>query len=368
MLDLEGLEEIETDQWPKMMARIGEALRRAAIEGHAAQISDNRYSIIHDIAKSPEHLKATIEAIIKDIAPPDKNIEIITKTLRTDLDKLSTQEAARGLFYIITEFEKEGWDTDIESLSAGLANVNNDTNKAEEFKRIVEKLDFEMRFQPVVDLETKEAHHYEALSRFPRGEAREWVMFGEDTGMAPAFDLAAVQKVMNFIHYKAGVTRTRFAINLSLKSIEGQKFYKKLNEILAKRDFAKRILFEFTGSGHIENIKKTLAFIQALQKAGYEIGLDDFEANPKSFELLQKLKPDYVSIHAKYSRRFLQSHKDETAIRDINKHCRENNIITIAKHIENPEQAEALRELGINYGQGFLFGKGETKPSYVPKK
>lgn len=359
---------IPDENWSQMITQISNFLQEESIGGHAAaEFGNNKYSIIHDSQKDTAALKEKITALSKELDPAGQGIEVSTKTLEADLRTISSQEAARALYYTLNEFEKNGMDINIDTLSSSLKTlVSDNTSKIDQLKKIIEQADFDIYFQPIVNLKTKEAKHYEVLSRFKKGETQDWIMFGEDVGLAPVFDIAVVERTMNFIHYKAGVTRTKFSINLSGKSIQDQKFFTKLTEKLAKRDFAKRILFEITESTQITDLKKVNSFIHELQKAGYEIALDDFGAGAASFEYLQQLKVDYVKIDGKYIRKILNSSRDEVMIRGLVKMCKDLNTKVIAEFVETQEQADLLKEIGVDYAQGFLYGKAEPKPSYVP--
>jgi EAL domain-containing protein (putative c-di-GMP-specific phosphodiesterase class I) len=84
-------------------------------------------------------------------------------------------------------------------------------------------------------MKTKEATHYEILSRFESGDTQEWIRFGEDAGLAPDFDLAVCERAINHIKFKAGNTRTKFSIDISGQSISDEEFCEKLKEQLAKQ-------------------------------------------------------------------------------------------------------------------------------------
>ncbi len=260
---------IPDENWSQMITQISNFLQEESIGGHAAaEFGKDKYSIIHDSQKDTAAIKEKITALSKELDPAGHGIEVSSKTLKADLRSISSQEAARALYYTLSEFEKNGMDINIDTLSSSLKTlVSDNTSKIDQLKKIIEHADFDIYFQPIVNLQTKEAKHYEILSRFKKGETQEWIMFGEDVGMAPVFDLAVVERTMNFIHYKAGVTRTKFSINLSGKSIQDPKFFIKLTEKLAKRDFANRILFEITESTQITDLKKVNSFIRHSKKA-----------------------------------------------------------------------------------------------------
>lgn len=368
VFDFGDTDKIAEEHWTEIIGEISDYLQEQSIGGQpAAELGEGKYSVLHDEKISAGIMEEKISAITKEIDPDGEGLDISSKTIKTDLSSLSSQEATRALFYTINEFEKSGTDLTIESLNAGFKTfVSANSQKLQEFKNVIERVDFDIHFQPIVNLETKAAKHYEVLSRFGNGDTQEWIMFGEDVGLISKFDLAVVERTMNFIHYKAGTTRTKFSVNISGKSIEDAEFFEQLQEQLERRDYANRIMFEITESSRITDLKKVGRFIGDLQSAGYEIALDDFGAGAASFEYLQRLNVNYVKIDGKYVRNLLKSNRDEVMIRNLVKMCKDLGTKTIAEFVEEDEQAELLQEIGIDYGQGHLFGKARPKPDYVP--
>lgn len=360
---------IPKDAWPSMLGKIANLLNKESINKKAAaQLSDHLFTIIHNNKKDIEGLRLEIENITKEADPEQNGVEVKIKTIDSNLNIIKPHEASRALHHTLNDIATSGTDTVVETLDKATQKlVIENKSKIKEFTQILDRLDFDLRFQPVVDLRTREAHHYETLCRFKTGNTHDWIMFCEDIGMAPQFDRALTEMAMNFVHYKAGVTRTRFSINISGKSIEDPKFFKSLQEILHKRDLVNRVMFEITGVNQVRDLTRLRSFVQDLQSEGYEIALDDFAFGPRSFEFLQKLSVDYVKTETKCLRHILQSDQAEAIMRDIVKLCKDLNTKVIAKPIETEEQVELLKKLGIGLGQGYLFGKPENRPSYVPK-
>ena len=369
IFEFEKTQTLPEEDWQKIVDELSEFLKEESIGGKAAaEIKDGQYSLLHDSSKDPAELEKKIAEISKNIDPAGEGIEVSSKTIKADLDELSGREAARALFYTINEFDKPGADLTIETLGEGLKKlVTSNEQKLKDFKNIIERIDFDIHFQPIVNLETKEAGHYEVLSRIRNDNIQEWVMFGEDVGLAANFDLAVIERTMNYIHYKAGTTRTKFSVNISPKSIEDETFFARLTKQLSERDFRTRLMFEITESTRILDLVKVDEFVKNLQKDGYEIALDDFGAGAASLEFLQSLRVNFVKIDGKYIRRMLNSEKDTALVKNIVKACHNLKTKVIAEFVEEQAQADALAEMGVQYAQGFLYGKAESKPDYTPR-
>jgi EAL domain-containing protein (putative c-di-GMP-specific phosphodiesterase class I) len=228
-----------------------------------------------------------------------------------------------------------------------------------------------MYFHPIVDLNANyEATHFEILSRFlDGGSTLEWVVFAEDIGMAPDFDMAVLERAINYLKYKSSGRRSRFAINVSGQSIQNEQFFEQLREKLKIQEgLSERLIFEITESSRIEDLQKVAKYLNILRGDGFKVCLDDFGAGSASFQYLQALEVDFLKIDGEYTRRILTSERDMAMIRSLVSMCRDLEIKVIAEMIEEEEQIYRLRHLGTDYAQGFIFALPTPKPEYTPPK
>ena len=123
-------------------------------------------------------------------------------------------------------------------------------------------------------------------------------------------------------------------------------------------------MFEITESTTIQDLDMVNHFIRILQDEGYKVCLDDFGAGSASFQYLHQLNVDYVKIDGSYTRKLLSSERDAIMLKNLSQMCMDLNIKVIAEMVEQEEQAERLRNMGIGYGQGYLFGKAKPSPEY----
>lgn len=355
--------------WHKMLGSVTNFLQSQSVGGNAAaEIADGRYTVIHEKGIDGNFIRDQIQALSQENDPTGNGIEVHAKTISSDLSTLSDHEAARALVYTINEFERKGTKLTIESLNSGLESyVEANAQKIKEFQGIVQRLDFSLFFQPIVNLETMEVSHYEMLSRFNKGDTMEWIMFGEDIGMAPDFDLAVCERAINYISFKGGGSRTKFSVNLSGQSVENDAFLGKLEQQLAKgKNLHERMMFEITESSQIKDLDKVNRFIEKLQAAGYKIAMDDFGAGSASLQYLQKLNVDMVKIDGKYVRKLLTSQRDAAMVRNITRMCKDLGVSVVAEFVEDQPLADALRDMGVEFGQGYFFGKAESAPTFRP--
>lgn len=363
----EHKDRIGEQNWNRFLQTIGDILIAQSFDGYAAaHLSEGRYGLMHDAQINAAVLRGQIAALTMEQDPSGQGIKVRSKTITSDLETLDERDAARAIVYTLREFERKGTGLTIETLNSGFESyVAANAQKIKEFQNFIERSNFTLHFQPIVDMETRELSHYEVLSRFDHGNTHEWIMFGEDIGMAPEFDMAVCDRAINHILFKAGGTRTKFSINLSGQSIEDENFCRTLRMKLDKhKDLSERLMFEITESTHIRNIDRVGKFVSDLQKKGYKIALDDFGANASSFQYLQRLNVNYVKIDGKYIRKLLTSQRDISIVKNLAQMCKELRIDVIAEFVEEESQLVMLSDMGIQYGQGYLFGRPKSTPEY----
>jgi len=141
----------------------------------------------------------------RDADPAGEGITVETATVEVDTEEVRGGDLANGLIYAINRFRTaKGKNFTIKSLSNNIsALVSAAARSVTAFKRVVADADFDVAFQPIIDVTTGDIHHYEALVRFHTQErsqsSYEYITFAEETGLIQDFDLAMVQKVLAWL-------------------------------------------------------------------------------------------------------------------------------------------------------------------------
>jgi EAL domain-containing protein (putative c-di-GMP-specific phosphodiesterase class I) len=103
--------------------------------------------------------------------------------------------------------------------------------------------------------------------------------------------------------------------------------------------------------------------VRRLRKEGCRVALDDFGAGAASLDHLRIIAVDEVKIDGRYIRE-LQSVSDRNGllVQHITELCRELKVSTVAEMVETEQTADILRKLGVEFGQGFLYGRPSPEP------
>ncbi|OEE66653.1 EAL domain-containing protein [Enterovibrio norvegicus FF-33] len=150
----------------------------------------------------------------------------------------------------------------------------------------------------------------------------------------------------------------RCAINLTAKSL-GDEDLSAYVLSLAKiyQIPLDRICFEITESAALENEAQAITTVEALKEAGCNIALDDFGTGYASFSYLRRIPVTVLKIDGEFIRHLPTNPTDKLIVQSISLVAKNMSLVTVAEYVETEEHATLLKELGINYAQGFGMAK-----------
>lgn len=225
---------------------------------------------------------------------------------------------------------------------------------------------FFLVFQPVVDLNTGHVAHYETLLRMRGGDNEiigpaEFIPVAERMGLIHGIDLWVVEEAIEFLaKLPSERNYITLAINLSSVAFQDECLLPAIKERLELTWVdAKRITFEITETAAVENFEQTRDMILKIRALGCKFALDDFGAGFCSFNYLKTFPVDYVKIDGQFIRNLMNDETDQVLVRSMAEIANKLGKKTIAEFVETPELIAMLQEIGIDYGQGYVFGKPE---------
>jgi diguanylate cyclase/phosphodiesterase len=122
-----------------------------------------------------------------------------------------------------------------------------------------------------------------------------------------------------------------------------------------------RIVFEITERDTVKNLALLERFLSDLKAEGFRLAIDDFGSGFSSFHYLRRFPFDFLKIEGDFVANMLTSDRDHIFVRSINELARALNIQVIAEFVESEEVLEMLRELNIDYAQGFHIGRPQRE-------
>lgn len=226
------------------------------------------------------------------------------------------------------------------------------------------------RIQPLKanpELEALDGDRCEMFLRLemPDGELvnpKSFLPSAERYGLTAELDARAVELAIRWLKGRAGGHRgiRQVTLNLSSGSFTDIAFREKLIQmILLSGIEASKFCFELTETATIANLAKASDFMKALATVGVRFSIDDFGSGLSSFAYLRKLPVDYVKIDGLLVKDILDDATDFTMVRSINEIAKSMNKRTVAEFVESPKLLAAVREIGIDYAQGYQVGMPE---------
>ncbi|EME68752.1 signal transduction protein [Paramagnetospirillum caucaseum] len=365
LLDLPELADLRSkvgaEATADFIARFTDYLRQCSVGGGAAaDLGNSKYGLIH----GPEVSAGEIETAISGLAQSVMGAPMAPESASLSIDGgggISAQEATSALIYTLNRFTSDSGAAIHELSAMARPTLSQTVARMREVKQTIGKGDFQLFFQPIVDLWSNAVHHFECLVRFGDSGNSPYstVVFAEDTGLVGELDLAICARAIAFMRQGVGAEPSlRFAVNLSGRSLSSPSMAARLLQLIhGASDLRGRLLFEVTESSAIADLVAANAVIQEIRGRGHPVGIDDFGAGAAAFHYLRGLKVDHVKIDGSYVREAAGKGESLPFLRAITQLCRELRVATIAEHIEDEATANLLRVYNVRYGQGYYFGK-----------
>ena len=214
-------------------------------------------------------------------------------------------------------------------------------------------------FQPIIDNKTEEIVKYESLVR---------LIDDNDKILSPFFFLDVAKKSNYYLKITNIVLDHSFnilknckadiSINLSALDIEQKSMRHKIYALLEEHKAdANRIVFEVLEDEAINDFEVIKDFISNVKSYGVKIAIDDFGAGYSNYERLLQYQPDILKIDGCLIRDIETSSYSLSVVKSIVTFAKEQKLQTIAEFIENESIFKIIKELGVDYSQGYYFGK-----------
>jgi Amt family ammonium transporter len=149
-----------------------------------------------------------------------------------------------------------------------------------------------------------------------------------------------------------------FTVNVSAQSLANDNYARFALEQFAQAGLsAAQFCFELKESMAVTHLREAEHFIRELTSAGCKIVLDDFGYGLSSLAHLKRLPVQYLKIDGRFVRRVVDDRIAESIVSGLAKAAQTLGVNTIGEHVESGAFAERLRELGVDFAQGFHFGR-----------
>jgi len=203
--------------------------------------------------------------------------------------------------------------------------------------------------------------HYELLLRL-KSENGDIIPPFAFLPSAERYDL--MQKIDRWVIEAAFKTMDKnnsYSINLSGQSMADNSLGSYIESLIDRYCIdAHKVTFEITETAAIQNFENCMNLIASLKNKGFKFSLDDFGSGLSSFSYLKNMPVDYLKIDGSFVKEIATDNTSYAMVKSINEVAHIMGIKTIAEFVENEDILDKLKEIGIDYAQGYHIHKPEA--------
>jgi diguanylate cyclase (GGDEF)-like protein len=236
-----------------------------------------------------------------------------------------------------------------------------------DLRKAIANGEFEVYYQPIIDLQSGRAAGLEALLRWnhpERGQISpaDFIPLAEETGLILPLGEWVLRTACQ--HASKWPKDVSVAVNLSPMQFKGRNIVQLAMSALASSGLpAARLELEITESVLLQDESNTLAILHQLRDIGVQISMDDFGTGYSSLAYLRNFPFDRIKIDRSFVRDMLTRQDCRAIVRAVIGLAKSLDITTIIEGIETREQFEAAKAEGCDLGQGYLFSKPMPEPN-----
>jgi diguanylate cyclase (GGDEF)-like protein/PAS domain S-box-containing protein len=231
-------------------------------------------------------------------------------------------------------------------------------------RRAVEGREFRLHYQPIVGLDGGRVEGYEALLRWihpVKGmiSPAEFIPVAEETGLiVPIGEWVLEEACRQLRQWRwAGQEQLNISVNITARQVHQANFAEFIEDLLDQYQIEPSCLrLEITESSLVEAAEATIANIERLRQQGVIIYLDDFGTGYSSLSYLRKLPIDTLKIDRSFISG-IESSNNRLIVQAIVQMAKALGLGIVCEGIETTEQAQWLRGLECEFGQGFFFSR-----------
>lgn len=213
-------------------------------------------------------------------------------------------------------------------------------------------------YQPIVNISTGAIDKYETLVR----------LIDEEGTIIPPMQFLPIAKktklypriTKEVIHQSCRLFAARteeFSLNISIADIHDPSTVQEIISTITRTGTASRIVFEILESEGIENYSEVAEFIHTVKALGAKIAIDDFGTGYSNFEHVLRLNVDYIKIDGSLIKGSADNPRHRVIVETIVDFAAKIGTQTIAEFVSDEATFNTVKELGINYSQGYYTGK-----------
>lgn len=331
-----------------------------ALRPEAAQIAERALTALrhYKLQLGGRGCLSTLSASIGAVAYPFQGGDVATVLANVDIAMYQAKDNGRNRFILH------------DHNPADLRSTHRRVHWARELREVLDEDRIVLYWQPVVRLADQKTVHHEVLVRILDRSGNlvlpaQFIEVAESLGMVQEIDMSVVRKVIEVLKSpEMRGRKVRYFVNLSRVSLSDPNWVRRFQSMLSSMPIDhSQLVFEITETAAMSEVDVTQEFIAQMKNLGCRFALDDFGAGFSSFYFLKRFDVDYLKIDGSFVRDLATDEANRLFVRALCDVARGLNKQVIAEWVEDVEVMKILTEMGVQYGQGFLFARPQP---FVP--
>ena len=253
----------------------------------------------------------------------------------------------------------QAFDPSMHTRALRLLELEND------LRRAVEREEFLLHYQPIVDLTTGRIAAFEALVRWEHPQhglvsPLEFIHLAEETGLIFAIGRWALREACREMVALSRASGTELTVNVNLSSRQFSQadLVEQIEEALRSSGLPpQRLKLEITESVIMENAESAIGVLYRLKELGVSLSIDDFGTGYSSLSYLLRFPADTLKIDRSFMWAMGDGGRHAQIVKTIVVLAHSLQMDVVAEGVETEEQRQQLRALECRYGQGYLFSR-----------
>ncbi|MGL5204400.1 EAL domain-containing protein [Cetobacterium sp.] len=373
LLDLNNFKSVNDtyghDYGDKILIEVGKCLQKVFNKDYIFRISGDEFYVFLNCIEDVELKFRKLKKIFKDstiLRNYNISFSLGYYYKKDDVTMIDAFKYADMAMYFAKREKKEWY----EEATDEFINQNARKKKLEILIKKGFDKEFYAVFQGKYDLNNKDLIGAEALTRWNNSDLGlvspiEFIPIAEELGMIHKIDYKiaelAVKETKKMLSQKRVKDDFRMSFNMSVETFRRDDVVEYIFSLLEKYSLdGKNLEIEITESMFLKDAKNVILKLQKLSEKGIYISVDDFTAGYSTVGLLTTLPIDVVKFDRSLMATICEnSDKGRSVYIGLAKMIKSLKLKVVAEGIEGKEQYEFLKEIGINYGQGYYLGKPE---------
>ncbi len=303
---------------------------------------------VRSVVIHTRHWRHQVSASIGIVLFPEHGSESHQLMADADLAMYQAKEKGRGRWHLFSS-EDEGRER-----------ANARVIWSERIAGALRDERFELHFQPLMEIASGKVWRAEALLRMrdPQGELvmpDSFIPIAEENGQIEAIDHWVLANAIALMQKYPEIS---LSVNLSANALQDPSLPPDVKRMLKRYAVdPKRLTFEITETIAINRLSNAIHLMGEIQQLGCRFALDDFGSGYASYAYLRQLPVNDVKIDGAFIRDIAHSQEDQIFVRAVTDMAHGMGKRVVAEFVENEEIVDVLRELGVDFAQGYFIGR-----------